>query len=161
MSRVLGDVAVASEGVSKVQKMVNNSGIGSFSLNRVEAIVSLGVGVVEPRKQDAKSAKIAASVVWKQVVRVIAAHEVVPERTDDAARYCKTGHQPNAAVRLYRHGIQNVLELCTIHGVILARERADGRLFRQAEVFAVGEKDVILWHVVTGRIKEERSHYIG
>src|ERR1700755_856709 len=98
MPRVLGDVAVASEGVSKVQKMVNDSGFGPFSLNRVEAVISFGIGVVQPRKQDAKSAKIAAAVVREQVVRVVAAHELIPERTDDAARYCKTGHQPNAAV---------------------------------------------------------------
>ena len=61
-------------------------------MNRVKAIVALGVGVVEPRKQDAKSAKIAAAVVREQVVRIVAAHELIPERTDDAARYCKTGH---------------------------------------------------------------------
>ena len=91
MPRIFGDIAVASEGVSKVEKMVNDSGIRSLSVNRIEAVVSFGIRVIEPRKQNRESAKIAAAVVRNQVIWIIVAHELVSERSNDAARYRKTG----------------------------------------------------------------------
>src|SRR5271170_3181415 len=110
--------------------MVNDSGIGALSINRIEAVVSFGIRVIEPRKQNLESAKIATAVVRNQIIWIIAAHELVSERSDDAARHRKTGHQPYTATGLYRHRIQNLLELRTIHRVFLARKRGDRRLLR-------------------------------
>src|ERR1700719_1188961 len=108
--------------------MVNDSGIGSSSFNGIEAVVSFGICVIEPRKQNLESAKIAAPVVRNQVIWIIVAHELVSERSDDAARHRKTGHQAYAAIGLYRHRIQNLLELRTVHRIFLARRRGDRRL---------------------------------
>src|SRR6202012_5985131 len=96
-----------------------------------------------------------------QVIWIIVAHELVSERSDDAARYRKTGHQPYASIGLYRHRIQNLLELRTTHRMLLARERGYRRLLRQAEVFAVHEQDVIFGDVITSGIEEQSAHYIG
>jgi hypothetical protein len=52
---------------------VNDSGIGSLSVNGIEAVVSFSIRVIEPRKQNFQVAKIAATVVRDQVIWIIAA----------------------------------------------------------------------------------------
>src|ERR1700748_1887683 len=133
--------------------MVNDSGIGSLSFNRIEAVVSFGIRVIEPRKQNLQSAKIAAAVVSNQVIWIIAAYGLVSERSDDAAWHRKTGHQSYSAIGLYRHRIQNLLELRTFHRVFHARKRGDRRLLRQAEVFTAREQNVIFRDVITSSIE--------
>src|ERR1700722_2099506 len=96
--RVFSNVTIASERIAEIEKMVNDPGIGPLSDHRVEAVISLCVGVIEPREEHLQPSKVAPAIMRNQVIRIITTSVFVPKRTNDSPRHGQASHQPDLAI---------------------------------------------------------------
>src|ERR1700733_1691585 len=71
VARIFGNIAVAPKGITKIQQMVYESGVLTFALNRVQAVLTFGICMVDPSKQDFETPQVTALLVRYEVVPII------------------------------------------------------------------------------------------
>jgi len=58
MARIFGNIVVAPKGITKIQQVMHESGVLTCALHRVQAVLTFGIGVVDPGKENIETPQV-------------------------------------------------------------------------------------------------------
>src|SRR5688572_9793548 len=104
--------------------------------------------MVEPRREDVITAKIAAVLVWNRIVRVVAPCTLEAKGPYDFTLDFEAGEHAKTPVRVNRMFAEHIAEITPSHFARLPFRRVYSGFMRQAKIGKLCVQDVIFRCVV-------------
>src|SRR3984885_8254944 len=134
VARIFGNITVASKRIPKVQQVMHYSGTVLLSLIRVQAVLTFGIRMVDPGKEDFEPSQVAALLVWHKIVRIVRTNARVAERSRNLGRKRETGHEPKTAVWFPGDSLENLSQLDSCQATVFPVRRFHRRFFGKAKL---------------------------